>query len=202
MATKKKKGHIVYSIGQDILRKQTRKVPKITPRIKEIIEELWYVRNKCNGAGIAAPQIGVDKKIIVVDTGLVGQCGVFINPEITWKSDTIKSDPEGCLSIPGVMCHVWRPTRIKVKAMNEEGNVREVDADGVFAKALQHEIDHLNGILMIDYQPAEERKMVLDFFKVKEDSIEYELLKNEPLGPTENEKKEKPVLYDARGREV
>lgn len=190
----------IYTIGQKVLRKPTYKVSKVTPKVKEIVEKMWRILNKVKGAGLSAPQIGVSKKIIVVDTGRMGECNTFINPEIIWKSDTYAQQREGCMSVVGALCYIWRPDKIRVKYMDLDGKDNELEAEGVYAAAIQHEIDHLNKILPIDYDFAEHRKIILDYYKVDEKSVEYELLKNEALGPKPEDRKEKPMIYDISGQ--
>jgi len=102
---------------------------------------------KANGIGLAAPQVGILKRVIIVDIG--EGLNVFINPEIIEMDGEI-IDVEGCLSIPGVYGEVARPQRLKVKAKDEKGLEFELEAEGLFARAICHEIDHLNGVLFID----------------------------------------------------
>ena len=197
--TSKKDRLGIHTVGAPCLRKPNREVHKITPAIKNAVGKMWQILEKVHGAGLSAPQIGVNKKIIIVNTGNIGEVITIFNPEITWQSESLSMNEEGCLSIPGALSQVWRPEEIKVKGLMMSGKVEEFEAEGIFAKALQHEIDHINGILMIDYSPGDQRKAVLDYFKVDENSIEYELLKNEPLGPPPEKCVAKPTLYDASG---
>lgn len=203
MAKKKAKDKLgIHTIGSDILRKPTRKIHKLTPLIKETVRKMWTILEKVHGAGLSAPQVGVDKKIIIVNTGKIGETVTIFNPEVVWKSENYTPNEEGCLSIPGALSKVWRPNEIRVKGMMMSGRVEEIEAEGIFAKALQHEIDHINGILMLDYSPAEQRKEVLDYFKVDKNSVEWELLKNESLAPPLEKCIEKPDIYDPYGNKI
>ena len=134
-------------LGEDILRKKSRTVEKVDDRIRMIAGDMAETMYKANGVGLAAPQVGILKKIIVVDIGegLI----TLINPEIL-EANGSQSDEEGCLSIPGRRGMVERPMEIKVKGLDEHGNEKEIKAEGYLARALCHEIDHLSGTWFID----------------------------------------------------
>lgn len=136
--------------GDPILRKISREVPSVTDRIKVLLDDMGETMYSADGVGLAAPQVGILKRIIVVDphdekTGLVK----LINPEII-EADGEQIGVEGCLSIPDFNATVKRPEHVKVKYMDEEGNEQIWDAHGFPAVILSHEIDHLNGILFRD----------------------------------------------------
>lgn len=136
--------------GDPILRKISREVPSVTDRIKVLLDDMGETMYSADGVGLAAPQVGILKRIIVVDphdekTGLVK----LINPEII-EADGEQIGVEGCLSIPDFNATVKRPEYVKVKYMDEEGNEQIWDAHGFPAVILSHEIDHLNGILFRD----------------------------------------------------
>jgi peptide deformylase len=135
-----------------ILRKQTKQVSfPLSPAIKKLIKDMHDTVKKAEGIGLAAPQVGHDLAIIVVDLETMGLPPfTLINPVIT-KFSRKKSDlEEGCLSIPGVFGFVSRPEEIVFEGQDFEGNVIKAKADGMLAKVLQHETDHINGILIID----------------------------------------------------
>lgn len=131
----------------DILRKKSKHVDKIDKKILQLIEDMAETMYKENGVGLAAPQVGILKRVIVIDIGdgLIK----FINPEIVEQQGK-QQDQEGCLSIPGIIAEVNRPYKVKVKGLNEYGENIEVEAEGFLARAFCHEIDHLDGILFID----------------------------------------------------
>jgi len=109
---------------------------------------------KAPGIGLAAIQVGVPARMVVMDLSkreAESEPKVFINPEITWSSEETSKYEEGCLSIPEVHEDVERPARVKVKYLDLDGNLHEEDADGLFATCIQHEVDHLNGVLFIDH---------------------------------------------------
>lgn len=140
----------VYQIvkkGDNILREKAKRVNEITPNIIKLLDNLRDTMYAANGVGLAAPQIGISKRVIVVDTG--EELIEFINPEIIMREGE-KTDSEGCLSVPGVIGDVSRAYRVKVKGLNREGKEIEITREEMTARALQHEIDHLNGILFID----------------------------------------------------
>ncbi len=133
--------------GDDILRKKSKEVKVITDRVKSIAEDMIETMYQNYGVGLAAPQVGLLKRIFVVDIG-EGPT-VFINPEITERSGE-QFGSEGCLSVPGKLGDVLRPYSIKVKAQNVDGEVFELEAEEFYARAICHEYDHLEGILYID----------------------------------------------------
>ncbi|MGB9840199.1 peptide deformylase [Thermovenabulum sp.] len=137
----------IRKLGDDILRKKAREVTIFDNRLKMLIEDMAETMKKASGIGLAAPQVGILKRVIIVDIG--EGLNVFINPEIIEMDGEI-IDVEGCLSIPGVYGEVARPQRLKVKAKDEKGLDFELEAEGLFARAICHEIDHLNGVLFID----------------------------------------------------
>lgn len=136
--------------GDPLLRKTSRTVDEITPRIIKLLDDLadtMYFENR--GIGIAAPQVGVLRRVFIVDVGDEHGLIEFINPEILETSGS-QTDGEGCLSVPGKTCSVERPSHIKVKAMNRNGEWFELEADDLLARCICHENDHLDGILFID----------------------------------------------------
>lgn len=134
-----------------VLRKKSKPVPKITPNVQKILDDMADTMYDANGVGLAAPQIGILKRMIVVDTREEDGPGLIelINPEIVEKSGT-QLGPEGCLSIPGIQGDVKRFKKVVVKGWDRNGNDVQITAEDFLARALQHEIDHLNGILFTD----------------------------------------------------
>ncbi|KNZ68732.1 peptide deformylase [Thermincola ferriacetica] len=137
----------IVEIGDPILKEKCRPVNKITPNIIKLLDDMADTMYDANGVGLAAPQIGVGKRVIVVDVGdgLIE----LINPEIVHREGS-ETDVEGCLSIPGIQGQVPRYAKVRVRGMNREGDRVEYEAEGLLARAFQHEIDHLEGILFID----------------------------------------------------
>jgi peptide deformylase len=131
----------------EILRKKSRRVETVDDRIKTLVEDMAETMEKANGAGLAAPQIGILKRIVVVDTG--EGLMKLINPEIV-KAEGQQLEVEGCLSVPGLYGIVKRPFRVYVRAMDENGQNIGVYLRGLAARAVCHEVDHLEGILFLD----------------------------------------------------
>jgi peptide deformylase len=116
------------------------------------------------GIGLAAPQIGLTKRLIVIDVAGKDeepQPLKIVNPEIVWSSDEESTYEEGCLSLPGHYADVTRPAAVRVKYLDETGAAQEIEADGLLATCLQHEIDHIDGVLFIDHLSALKRNMIL-----------------------------------------
>lgn len=136
----------------DILRKKSKPVDKIDDRIITLLDDMADTMYNADGVGLAAPQVGILKRVVVIDVG----DGIIelINPEILWKKGE-QDGEEGCLSIPGYSANVRRPARVKVKALNRNGEEIEIVGEDLLARALCHEIDHLDGILFIDRVSSE-----------------------------------------------
>jgi len=131
----------------EVLRKKSKEVKSIDNRTLMLVQDMLDTMYNANGVGLAAPQIGILKRIVVIDVGLGPM--VLINPEIVETRGEAK-DIEGCLSIPGEQGTVIRPKYAKVRALNEKGEYIEVEGEDLLARAFCHEIDHLNGILYTD----------------------------------------------------
>lgn len=145
-------GYKLVYYGDEILKKPARKVENIDQDIIDLIDVMFNVMYKEKGVGLAANQIAVPKKILTIDVEHSGGPVIaLLNPEIVKKCDELVPYEEGCLSFPGINAEIMRPSQITVKAVTPEGNEIKLDADGMFARVLQHEIDHLNGIVFIDH---------------------------------------------------
>ena len=130
--------------GDPVLNKVSKEVKEITPRVKDLIDDLLETMYHENGVGLAAPQVGVLKRVCVIDVG-EGPF-VFVNPEILESSGS-QTDEEGCLSVPGKCGLVTRPNYVKTRAFDENMNEFIVEGTGLFARAMCHEFDHLDGHL-------------------------------------------------------
>ncbi len=136
--------------GDPLLRKKSRPVDEITPRIIKLLDDMadtMYFENR--GIGIAAPQVGVLRRVFVVDVGDEHGKIEYINPEILETAGS-QTDNEGCLSVPGKTCPVERAEYVKAKALDREGNEFVIEGEGLLARCILHEYDHLEGILFID----------------------------------------------------
>lgn len=144
----------IRTVGDEVLRKRAKEVKLFNQKLEVLVEDMVDTMYESNGVGLAAPQVGVLKRVFVIDVGEGVE--VFINPEIIEMSEETQKDIEGCLSIPGERGYVIRPQRVKVKTLTLEGTERLVEAEGLFARAICHENDHLNGQLYIDIMEDEE----------------------------------------------
>lgn len=133
--------------GDNSLRKKCREVTKMTPRIKDLIDDMFDTMYDAQGVGLAAPQVGVLRRIVVIDIG-EGPI-VLINPEIIEREGE-QREYEGCLSVPGKSAYVIRPERVVFRAYDEDMNQFESEAEGLLARAVCHELDHLDGIMYVD----------------------------------------------------
>jgi len=133
-----------------ILRKQAKKVAKVTPQLKKLVENMVETMHEQRGVGLAANQVGSLQKVAVIQTPDMEEPMVLINPEIM-KAEGERQIEEGCLSVPGYRGLVNRSEKVRAKAMGLDGKIYRVNADELLAQALEHEIDHLNGILYIDH---------------------------------------------------
>lgn len=134
-------------LGDDILRKKSRKVEVIDDRIITLLDDMLETMRSRDGVGLAAPQVGVLRRVVIVDVG--EGLFEFINPEIIEQSGA-NTMVEGCLSVPDNIGDVTRPTKVVVRAYNRDGEEFELTAYDYFAKAICHEIDHLDGIVFVD----------------------------------------------------
>ena len=152
--------------GDEVLAKVSRPVEKMTPRIHDLIGDMLETMYAAAGVGLAAPQVGVLKRVIVIDThdeeeGEAPRPLFLVNPEIIARSEEKICHEEGCLSVPDQHAEVMRFAEVRVRYLDYHGEAREVAADGLLAIALQHEIDHLDGILYIDRISRLKRQMLL-----------------------------------------
>ncbi len=133
--------------GDETLRKKCRRVDEITPRILRLLDDMHDTLEKAQGVGLAAPQVGVLRRIVIVEIG--DKKYEMINPEII-KTSGKQDDIEACLSVPDTYGRVIRPNIVKVRATDRHGKVYEVEGEGLMARCFCHELDHLDGILYID----------------------------------------------------
>ena len=135
--------------GDMILYKESKRVEVFDEHLKQMVEDMFETMYKYNGVGLAAPQIGILKRVLVIDTGEEGEKLEMINPTITkLEKEVILS--EGCLSFPNVFGNVRRYNYTEAEYMTKDGEKKTIKAEGLLAQAIQHEIDHLNGVLFID----------------------------------------------------
>lgn len=145
----------VRVLGDEILTKKAKEVKEMTPKIKELIQDMLETMYEQEGVGLAAPQVGILKRIVVIDISEEGDCPIIlINPEVI-KTSGEQTGSEGCLSVPGKVGMVTRPNYAKVRALDENMEEIEVEGEELLARALLHETDHLDGKLYVDLVEGE-----------------------------------------------
>ena len=154
----------IYTYGFDVLRKKARRVTKIDDKFIELVQNMFYTMRKATGIGLAAPQVGLDYALTVIDVSKVeGEEDkkplILINPKVVDSHDTIVLE-EGCLSIPTVRWEVERPEKVYIEFQDMDLNKKHIELDGLMGRVSQHEIDHLNGILFIDHLEKETKKLL------------------------------------------
>jgi peptide deformylase len=159
--------HEIIKIPDKRLRQASEPVKKIDAAIRKLVDDMFETMYKAPGIGLAAIQIGVPKRVVTMDLSKKEdeqKPQVFINPELIWTSEEKTTREEGCLSIPDYYEEVERPAEVKVKYLDLDGKPQEIEASGLLATCLQHEIDHTNGVLFIDYLSKLKRDRVTKRF--------------------------------------
>jgi len=156
-----------------ILRKKAIKVAKVTPQIEKLVENMVETMRDQRGVGLAANQVGVLQKIAVIETPEMEEPLVLINPEVM-KTDGERQVEEGCLSVPGYRGLVNRSETVRIKAMGLDGKIYRLNADELLAQALEHEIDHLNGILYIDHLVDHESLYKITYHEHDDEEEEFD----------------------------
>lgn len=152
----------VRIMGDPVLRTKAQPVETITDEMRRLVRDMFETMYAEEGVGLAAPQVGISDRIIVIDPHVEGvEPLALVNPEILDASKETEKSEEGCLSIPGLRDLVERSARVRVRGLTPEGELREVEAEGLLARILQHEVDHLDGILFIDRVSPLKRKLLL-----------------------------------------
>jgi peptide deformylase len=158
----------IHVLGDPVLRKDTVPVGAVTPDLQQLIDDMFETMHAARGVGLAAPQVGRSERLTVVNVH--GVRYALVNPEIVEREGTIKWE-EGCLSIPEVYGDVTRAARVKVRALDREGNPFEVEGTELLGVCLQHEIDHLHGKLFIDHLSFLKRQKALALWE--EERVKY-----------------------------
>ncbi len=154
----------LHLLGSPVLRERSPEVPEVDDHVRELVADLFDTMRAEQGIGLAANQIGTAERVAIVDTGEGEEAIVLINPVIVEREGTIREE-EGCLSIPEVYGDVDRAARVVVQTTTLEGNRVAVEATALRARAVQHEIDHLDGILFVDHLSPLKRRMLLKKWK-------------------------------------
>ena len=165
----------ILTIPDPLLRKVSEPVTSVNTEVKNLMDDMLETMYAAPGIGLAAVQVGVLKRIIVIDLSKNGQKKTplfIVNPQITFKSDEIISYEEGCLSIPNQFAEVKRPSSCKVNFLDYNGKKREMNADGLLATCIQHEVDHLNGVLFIDHLSKLKKDIIIKKTKKQRKEID------------------------------
>lgn len=156
----------IMKLGEEVLREKCTPVTEFDDGLRILIQAMYETMEEADGIGLAAPQVGVDKRFFVV--GLPdGTKKEFINPQITGTSVETSPYEEGCLSLPNVYHEVIRPSKVIVSAQDMNGNPFTLKASGLMARVIQHEYDHLDGVLFIDHLTEEEKSKVVRAYEKK-----------------------------------
>lgn len=151
-------------LGEKVLRRKADPVEEITDDTRRLVSDMWDTMYEAEGIGLAAPQVGMSLRILVVDVADEDESRhvhALVNPVVVESSNATDKAREGCLSIPGIEETVTRPARVTVEALSVDGAAVRIEADGLLARALQHEVDHLDGVLFIDRVSPLKRSMLL-----------------------------------------
>jgi peptide deformylase len=149
----------IHVLGSPVLRQVTKEVASVTDEHRRLIDDMFETMYAAHGIGLAAPQVGRTERIAVVDVD--DEAFAIVNPVIVSDGGELAKGEEGCLSIPDVYGDVARPDRVKVRALDRDGNSFEIEAEGLLARCLQHEIDHLDGRMFIDHLSVLRRRTAL-----------------------------------------
>jgi peptide deformylase len=152
----------VVKFGDPVLRSAASPVREFDSSLRAEVERMGRLMQEGMGVGLAATQLGILRRILVFQAGSDAPVTALVNPEIEWSSrDDLVTAEEGCLSIPGVVLDVERPLHVRVRALDEEGEPLSIEASGLEARVIQHEVDHLDGVLILQRAPTEQRRAAL-----------------------------------------
>jgi peptide deformylase len=151
----------IRRLGDPILKSRATPVDRFDESLRRQVNRMAGVMNDALGVGLAAPQLGISQRLLVYRVGPDAPVVALANPEVEWSSSDREEGEEGCLSIPGVTVDVERPLYVRVRALDEQGEQRVVEASGLEARVIQHEMDHLDGVLILERTSRDERKRAL-----------------------------------------
>jgi peptide deformylase len=151
----------IRRLGDPVLKSRATPVDRFDDSLRQQVSRMAGIMNDALGVGLAAPQLGISQRLLVYRVGPDAPLIALANPEVEWASDEREGSDEGCLSIPGVTVDVERPVHIRVRAQDEHGDPRSLEASGLEARVIQHEMDHLDGVLILERTTRDERKRAL-----------------------------------------
>ena len=151
----------IRTLGDPVLKSRATPVDRFDESLRGQVARMAGLMNDAIGLGLAAPQLGLSQRLLVYRVGPGAPVIALVNPEVEWSSEEDESMEEGCLSIPGVTVEVERPVHVRVRALDEEGGDRQVEASGLEARVIQHEMDHLDGKLILDRTTRDQRRQAM-----------------------------------------
>jgi peptide deformylase len=151
----------IRRLGDPVLKSRATPVDRFDDALRKQVSRMAGIMGDSLGVGLAAPQLGISQRLLVYRVGPDAPVIALANPELEWSSDDREGLDEGCLSIPGITVDVERPVYVRVRAQDEQGESRLVEASGLEARVIQHEMDHLDGVLILDRTSRDERKRAL-----------------------------------------
>jgi len=154
--------------GDPVLKSRATPVDRFDEALQQQVQRMAGIMRDAIGVGLAAPQLGISQRLLVYRIGSDAPVITLVNPELEWHSDDAETLEEGCLSIPSVAVDVERPIHVRVRARDEHGDERLVEASGLEARVIQHEMDHLDGVLMLERASREDRKEALRALREQE----------------------------------
>jgi peptide deformylase len=162
----------IRKLGDPVLKSSATPVDRFDEALRAQVSRMGGLMNDALGVGLAAPQVGMSQRLLIYRVGPEAPVIALANPEVEWASDETEVGEEGCLSIPGVAVDVERPVHVRVRAVDESGENRSVEASGLEARVIQHEIDHLDGVLILDRTSKEQRKEAIRALREAEERRE------------------------------
>jgi peptide deformylase len=151
----------IHKLGDPVLKSSATPVDRFDDSLHRQVRRMAGIMNDAIGVGLAAPQLGLSQRLLVYRVGPDAPLIALANPQVEWASEDRETLDEGCLSIPGITVDVERPVYVRVRALDEQGEERLIEASGLEARVLQHEMDHLDGVLILDRTSRDERKRAL-----------------------------------------
>jgi peptide deformylase len=164
----------IRRLGDPVLKSRATPVDRFDDSLRAQVSRMAGIMRDAFGMGLAAPQLGISQRLLVYTVGSDAPVIALANPEVEWSSEEQESLEEGCLSIPGVTVDVDRPVHIRVRALDETGEERLLEASGLEARVIQHEIDHLDGVLILERTTRQQRKEALRELREAERRAEAE----------------------------
>ena len=158
----------IRQFGDPVLRTKARPIERFDDALREEVARMAHLMDDAVGVGLAATQVGVVHRLLVYRIAHDAQLAALINPEVEWSGRETESMEEGCLSLPRVLVEVDRPVHVRVRALNEYGEPILIEASGLEARVIQHEIDHLDGVLILDRTSREQRKEAMRLLREAE----------------------------------